>query len=349
MKKMRLWITVLLAIAVAFALAACGGEGGEETDEENTSGCEYNFESVGFGFDLPKGVKIKEGSIDAYELGEVSYGSGITVGWPVYRNMTGEEIEKATEETAGKMRTGQSFIIICADGGRSLDDIKDDYIEASEKENGGKVGKEALELLEAAKELHKEGDYTWLVIRCPKADGLGDYQEEYDAFYDATDEILEGMSFFEPKVWKGSKEGTAVTFETEDLEGKAVKSADVFSENDVTMVNIWVTDSEPSVDDLSEMEKLNEKFKDDGGAVVGVIGDVFVGDDTGLDAAKEIIKDRKVTYPNLRAWDGFADTLTVMAMPTTYFVDKEGKVIGEPIVGAYPDKCEETMEKLLED
>ena len=35
------------------------------------------------------------------------------------------------------------------------------------------------------------------------------------------------------------------------------------------------------------------------------------------------------------------------AFPTSYFVDSNGKIVGEPVVGAYVDKYKETIDGLL--
>ena len=114
------------------------------------------------------------------------------------------------------------------------------------------------------------------------------------------------------------------------------------------MVNIWATSCGPCINELPELEEMNREFREKGGAVVGLLDDVWVDNMKYLDEAQAIIKDTGVTYTNLCAWDGYDDVLEAVGTPTTYFVDSSGKLIGEPILGAHTDKYRERMEKYLE-
>ena len=53
-----------------------------------------------------------------------------------------------------------------------------------------------------------------------------------------------------------------------------------------------------------------------------------------IQTAEEIIADTGVTYRNLLPWDGFDAALPAEYIPTTYFVDSQGRLIGEAAVGA---------------
>ena len=53
-----------------------------------------------------------------------------------------------------------------------------------------------------------------------------------------------------------------------------------------------------------------------------------------LQAAKDIVSEKGLTFANLRAWDGYKDQLAFRATPTTYFIDSQGRLIGDPILGA---------------
>ena len=66
-----------------------------------------------------------------------------------------------------------------------------------------------------------------------------------------------------------------------------------------------------------------------------------------LQEAQAIVKDTGVTYLNLCSWDGFDEMLACIGTPTTYFVDSHGKLLGEPVLGAYPEKYKEFMEEYL--
>jgi thiol-disulfide isomerase/thioredoxin len=155
------------------------------------------------------------------------------------------------------------------------------------------------------------------------------------------------MKFFTPEVWRGTEEGTVLSFETIDLDGKPVDSKALFAQNKVTMINIWGTTCGPCINEMPELEEMNKEFQQKGGAIVGLVDDVWVSNMKYLDEAKEIVNDTGVTFTNLCAWDGYNDVLSAVGTPTTYFVDSNGKILGDPILGASPDKYRERMEEYL--
>jgi hypothetical protein len=53
------------------------------------------------------------------------------------------------------------------------------------------------------------------------------------------------------------------------------------------------------------------------------------------------------TIINLCAWDGYDEQLPSVGTPTTYFVDSQGRIIGDAILGALPHKYKEKMEEYL--
>ena len=75
---------------------------------------------------------------------------------------------------------------------------------------------------------------------------------------------------------------------------------------------------------------LSKKFSEDGYGMIGIIAD---GDTKSKDA-KEIIKATGVTYPNICLNEDLQRLLQIQVTPTTYFVDKKGNILGDPIYGA---------------
>ena len=98
---------------------------------------------------------------------------------------------------------------------------------------------------------------------------------------------------------------------------------------------------------MPDLEKLNKEFAKKGGAIIGVVKDVPMGNNMYLQEAKDIVKDTGVTYPNIRAWDDIDSMFATIGTPTTYFVDSRGNIIGEPIVGASINMYTTKMEELL--
>lgn len=129
--------------------------------------------------------------------------------------------------------------------------------------------------------------------------------------------------------------GSAISFETTDLDGNPVSSADIFSRNRLTMVNIWGTFCGPCINEMPDLEILNQRLGNKGCGLVGVVIDA--GGDYQMEvirAAEEIIGDTGVSYLNLLPWEGIDDQFPAQYIPTTYFVDANGNIVGEAAVGS---------------
>ncbi len=142
------------------------------------------------------------------------------------------------------------------------------------------------------------------------------------------------------------------SFNGKDLDGNDVKSSDLFSNSNVTVVNYWFSTCKPCVGELPELEKLNKELAEKGGQVVGINTFTLDGDKTAISEAKDILSKKGITYKNI--WfDSNSDagkfTSSIFSFPTTYVVDKNGNIVGEPIVGAITEnKQKKTLEKLID-
>ena len=141
-------------------------------------------------------------------------------------------------------------------------------------------------------------------------------------------------------------------FDGKDLAGNEVKSSTLFGENTVTVVNFWFTTCSPCVGELAELEALNKQLAEKGGAVVGINSFTLDGDKAAIAEAKDILAKKGVSYKNI--WfDSKSEagefTSGLYSYPTTYVVDKNGNIVGEPIVGAITgQKQAQTLQKLID-
>lgn len=115
---------------------------------------------------------------------------------------------------------------------------------------------------------------------------------------------------------------------TTDLDGNKVDSS-IFSDNKVTLVNVWNVGCTPCVNEIPELEKLNNEYKEKGGAVVGLYNDFGAGiPDDEMNQIKEILKN--TSYTQIRM-DGTLATnetlLNLLTFPTTYVVNSDGTII----------------------
>ena len=130
-------------------------------------------------------------------------------------------------------------------------------------------------------------------------------------------------------------------FEGKDLDGNTVKSKELFSANAVTVVNFWFTTCNPCVGELSDLDALNKELAEKGGSLIGVNTFTLDGDEAAISEAKDVLAKKGATYQNVYFnSDGEAGKFTtnIFAYPTTYVVDRNGNIVGDPIVGAITEK-----------
>lgn len=122
-------------------------------------------------------------------------------------------------------------------------------------------------------------------------------------------------------------------FKVKDLEGNEVTN-DFFAKADLTVVNFWGTFCGPCIGEMPELEKWSEELPDNV-QLLGVMMDVTSEEDSTYQDAKKIVAATKVKYTNIIGRIAFQEYLKHMVgVPTTIFVDKDGKLVGEPIIGA---------------
>ena len=137
-------------------------------------------------------------------------------------------------------------------------------------------------------------------------------------------------------------------FEGTDLEGHPVTS-ELFKENSVTVVNFWFSACAPCIAELGELNELNEELKLKGGAVIGINADTIGGDESMIMEARQILEKKGAAYQNIYfSADSEAGKLTysITAFPTTVVVDRNGRMVGEPILGGINN---ESQMKVLQD
>ena len=153
-----------------------------------------------------------------------------------------------------------------------------------------------------------------------------------------------------------SNEGDSTTvgkFKTKGVDGKDYTEK-VFSDYDLTLVNVFTTWCSPCVNEIPELEKLYEEMKEKSVGVVGVVLDT-VGDDAkqNEDTVKKagVLQEKtKASYPFLVPDSTMMNGRLngVSAFPETFFVDKEGNIVGETYSGSHTlDEWKEIVEKEL--
>ena len=226
------------------------------------------------------------------------------------------------------------------------------------QEDGKNYGDFLLDTVEAAKEQFTDKEYEWLKESATEISNIENRLTELEEKYP---EIMQKSMDGDMSMPAGSDTSTPPddgsmqkfpAFEGKDLDGNTVKSDELFSANAVTVVNFWFTTCNPCVGELSELDALNKELAKKGGALIGVNTFTLDGDEAAISEAKDVLAKKGATYQNVYfASDGEAGKFTtnIFAYPTTYVVDRNGNIVGDPIVGAITEKKQaETLQKLID-
>ena len=124
-------------------------------------------------------------------------------------------------------------------------------------------------------------------------------------------------------------------FSGQDFDGNSVDES-LFSGNAVTVVNFWFTGCKPCVAELSKLNELNDAIKSMGGEVVGINTETFDGNEAAIKEAATVLESQGAKYRNLSidsASDAGKYASDIMAFPTTILVDRNGNIVGDPMLG----------------
>ena len=215
-------------------------------------------------------------------------------------------------------------------------------------EDGKNYGEFLLSTIEAAKEQFTDEEYKLLKEKATEIknieDRLAALEEKFPSLSgtpaeDGSMSVPAGSDMTTPPDDGSMQKFPA--FEGKDLDGNTVKSSELFAKNAVTVVNFWFTTCNPCVGELAELDALNKELAEKGGALIGVNTFTLDGDEAAISEAKDVLAKKGATYQNVYfASDGEAGKFTtnIFAYPTTYVVDRNGNIVGDPIVGAITEK-----------
>ena len=234
------------------------------------------------------------------------------------------------------------------------------------QEDGKNYGEFLLDTIEGAKDQFTDDELKLLKEEaekiCEIEDKLAALVEKYP---EAAQEALDGDMSMPADSGMSIPAGSDMTttpddgsmqkfpsFEGKDLDGNTVKSDELFSANAVTVVNFWFTTCNPCVGELADLDALNKELAEKGGALIGVNTFTLDGDEAAISEAKDVLMKKGATYQNVYFdSDGEAGKFTenIFAYPTTYVVDRNGNIVGEPIVGAVTETKQAEMLQTLID
>ena len=201
-----------------------------------------------------------------------------------------------------------------------------------------------------------DGKYKYYLSTNKDADeSLKKEVEEIDVTLTEMTPFQQLSAFDQPQDTSNTGDSTTVgKFETKGIDGKDYTEK-VFSDYDLTLVNVFTTWCSPCVNEIPELEKLYEEMKEKGVGVVGVVldtvGDDGKQDDATVKKAGVLQEKTKASYPFLipdsTMMNGRLNGIS--AFPETFFVDKEGNIVGETYTGSHSlEEWKEIVEKELQ-
>lgn len=111
----------------------------------------------------------------------------------------------------------------------------------------------------------------------------------------------------------------------------------------VVFVNVWATWCGPCRFEIPELQAMHQKYASRGFEVIGISVD-----ESGAKAVQQFVNDNKITYPiALDAQGHIADVLHTNVLPTSFILDRNGRIIWR-WVGAMTPNDVATVDGIVE-
>jgi len=137
-------------------------------------------------------------------------------------------------------------------------------------------------------------------------------------------------------------EGTvAPDFKLPSIDGRSVSLSDF--KGKVVVVNFWATWCPPCRAEIPDFVRMQAKYRARGLEFVGLSLDA-----EGARAVRPFAEEHDVNYPMLVANDQVANQYGgIMGIPTSFVIDRQGKIVKRFVGYTDPKVCESTLEELL--
>ena len=335
MKKILSLLLVLAMFASLMSVSAMADDG-----------TTIDFDGVGVSLTIPDSYFDCNGILAPTEGEELGYNTGWFYLDMGYVAMTNDEYEallgqdELTDADIALYRSslGTLFSIYAVADGASLDGMIDRLRSYGLNLDTNKLSK-----------IHEGNGYTYYLYDDPTAADADSFRPEYSAEFRAlqahTQQIISSAKFYPPVKPYAELAGKALHFTTTDINGNTVTSEELFGSHEITMLNVWASWCGPCIGELQELEALNNRLAGKDCAVVGLLID---GDDPdAVETARQILREKGVTYTVILPPDNIDDLFDINAFPTSFFVGKDTAPTGSPVIGAQVDVYESAIDGLL--
>jgi cytochrome c biogenesis protein CcmG/thiol:disulfide interchange protein DsbE len=133
----------------------------------------------------------------------------------------------------------------------------------------------------------------------------------------------------------------APAWQLQDLDGKTVQLSDF--KGKVVVLDFWATWCPPCRGEIPDFIALQNQYKDQGLVVVGVSLD-----QGGPGVVSSFAKTEGMNYPVVMGTDDVAALYgDIQAIPTTFVIDRTGKVVAKHVGGTDKGTFEDEIKKAL--
>jgi len=137
------------------------------------------------------------------------------------------------------------------------------------------------------------------------------------------------------------KTSSAPVWELQDVGGKTVRSADF--KGKVVILDFWATWCAPCRAEIPDFIALQKQYENQGLVVIGASVD-----EGGADVVKPFAQKLGINYPVVLADEKTQEAFGgIEAVPTTFIIDREGRIVKEHMGFADKDKFENEIKPLL--
>lgn len=191
------------------------------------------------------------------------------------------------------------------------------------------------------------GDYHYTYLDLTQSLDSEKYEEaDWEGIEQAIplcEELIDSIEYMELEM-------NALTFDSVNLDGEQVTDA-IFGEKKITVVNVWATYCNPCINEMPELAEWEKELGEDA-QILYLCSDIVSEDASNLELAETIVEKSGINRKNvILSLPGTMEEvlMQVTGVPTTFFVDQNGRMMEDYVVGASVPRYKEILKKYLEE
>lgn len=161
--------------------------------------------------------------------------------------------------------------------------------------------------------------------------------------------VAPGAQTGEKQSAEAAEEPYVVSFEATTVEGEEITS-EIFADSKLTMLNVWATYCNPCLQEMPDLGEIAAAYDMAEFQMIGIVSDVAEGAaEEDIEYVKDLIAQTNATYPNIILSESLYRNLVgaVEAVPTTFFVNSKGELLGYTVGTQSKEAWEELINQIL--